>query len=210
MRTSISARRAGSGSISLFHFAPGVERCLLASASIRLASTAKPLPPTRPAAMHAAHDTFEHAPEDGAIAEGLVARTREHRMIRDLVLDREPTKPAIRKVHVSADVKPHRSTPLTAVRVHHPRWCRPTPSLARILHEKDSQLGAEAVSSLPALVLAHHLTRPRPKSRGLLPPAYRRAPRRFPPPWTVEDHNDACFIVKDRNGHAGEMATIYL
>ena len=21
--------------------------------------------------------------------------------------------------------------------------------------------------------------------------------RRFPPPWTVEDHNDACFIVKD-------------
>jgi hypothetical protein len=27
-------------------------------------------------------------------------------------------------------------------------------------------------------------------------------PRRFPPPWTVEDHNDACFIVKDRNGFA--------
>ena len=26
--------------------------------------------------------------------------------------------------------------------------------------------------------------------------------RRFPPPWTVEDHNDACFIVKDRNGFA--------
>jgi len=20
--------------------------------------------------------------------------------------------------------------------------------------------------------------------------------RRFPPPWTVEDHNDACFIVR--------------
>jgi hypothetical protein len=26
--------------------------------------------------------------------------------------------------------------------------------------------------------------------------------RRFPPPWTVEDHNDACFIVKDRNRRA--------
>jgi hypothetical protein len=26
--------------------------------------------------------------------------------------------------------------------------------------------------------------------------------RRFPPPWTVEDHNDACFIVKDKNGYA--------
>jgi hypothetical protein len=27
-------------------------------------------------------------------------------------------------------------------------------------------------------------------------------PRRFPPPWTIEDHNDACFIVKDKNGYA--------
>jgi hypothetical protein len=25
-------------------------------------------------------------------------------------------------------------------------------------------------------------------------------PRRFPPPWTVEYKNDACFIVKDKNG----------
>jgi hypothetical protein len=24
--------------------------------------------------------------------------------------------------------------------------------------------------------------------------------RRFPVPWTFEDHNDACFIVKDANG----------
>jgi hypothetical protein len=24
--------------------------------------------------------------------------------------------------------------------------------------------------------------------------------RRFPPPWTVEEHNDACFIVRDKNG----------
>jgi hypothetical protein len=24
--------------------------------------------------------------------------------------------------------------------------------------------------------------------------------RRFPPPWTFEDHNDACFIVKDASG----------
>jgi hypothetical protein len=33
------------------------------------------------------------------------------------------------------------------------------------------------------------------------------APRRFPPPWTVEDHNDACFIVKDRSGQA--LAYVY-
>ena len=27
-------------------------------------------------------------------------------------------------------------------------------------------------------------------------------PRRFPPRWTVEEANDACFIVKDANGFA--------
>jgi hypothetical protein len=32
-------------------------------------------------------------------------------------------------------------------------------------------------------------------------------PRRFPPPWTFEDHNDACFIVKDANGLA--VAYVY-
>ena len=26
------------------------------------------------------------------------------------------------------------------------------------------------------------------------------AARRFPPPWTIEKHNDACFIVKDATG----------
>src|SRR6516162_4431225 len=31
--------------------------------------------------------------------------------------------------------------------------------------------------------------------------------RRFPPPWTFEDHNHACFIVKDANGLA--VAYVY-
>jgi hypothetical protein len=26
--------------------------------------------------------------------------------------------------------------------------------------------------------------------------------RRFPPPWTLEEHNEACFIVKDAAGQA--------
>jgi hypothetical protein len=26
--------------------------------------------------------------------------------------------------------------------------------------------------------------------------------RRFPPPWTIEEHNNACFIVKDASGQA--------
>jgi hypothetical protein len=31
--------------------------------------------------------------------------------------------------------------------------------------------------------------------------------RRFPEPWTLEDHNEACFIVKDANGLA--VAYVY-
>ena len=38
-----------------------------------------------------------------------------------------------------------------------------------------------------------------------MPPAL--GSRRFPPPWTVEDRNDACFIVKDKNGQA--LAYVY-
>ena len=30
----------------------------------------------------------------------------------------------------------------------------------------------------------------------------RRLQHRFPPPWTVEEHNDACFIVKDATAQA--------
>ena len=26
--------------------------------------------------------------------------------------------------------------------------------------------------------------------------------RRFPPPWTIDEMNDACFIVRDANGQA--------
>jgi len=32
-------------------------------------------------------------------------------------------------------------------------------------------------------------------------------PRRFPPPWIVEEHNDACFIVRDATGQA--LACVY-
>jgi hypothetical protein len=32
-------------------------------------------------------------------------------------------------------------------------------------------------------------------------------PRRFLPPWFVEEHNQACFIVKDATGHA--LAYVY-
>jgi hypothetical protein len=28
------------------------------------------------------------------------------------------------------------------------------------------------------------------------------SPRRFPPPWALEEHNNACFIVRDATGQA--------
>jgi hypothetical protein len=33
------------------------------------------------------------------------------------------------------------------------------------------------------------------------------SPRRFPPPWSVEEYNDACFIVRDHNGQ--QLAYVY-
>lgn len=32
-------------------------------------------------------------------------------------------------------------------------------------------------------------------------------PRRFPPPWDIEEHNQSCFIVRDINGMA--LAYVY-
>jgi hypothetical protein len=34
------------------------------------------------------------------------------------------------------------------------------------------------------------------------PSAEQRQLCRFPPPWTIDEMNDACFIVKDKNGQA--------
>jgi hypothetical protein len=33
------------------------------------------------------------------------------------------------------------------------------------------------------------------------------SPRRFPPPWSIEELNDACFVVSDANGQ--KLAYIY-
>ena len=33
------------------------------------------------------------------------------------------------------------------------------------------------------------------------------SPRRLPPPWTIEELNDACFIVSDANGQ--RLAYVY-
>jgi hypothetical protein len=33
-------------------------------------------------------------------------------------------------------------------------------------------------------------------------------PRRFPPPWSIDEHKDACFVVQDATGHA--LAYVYV
>jgi hypothetical protein len=33
-------------------------------------------------------------------------------------------------------------------------------------------------------------------------------PRRFPPPWSIDEANDACFIVRDSTGQA--LAYFYI
>jgi hypothetical protein len=32
-------------------------------------------------------------------------------------------------------------------------------------------------------------------------------PRRFPPPWTIDEMNNVCFVVRDKNGQA--LACVY-
>src|SRR5262249_52583899 len=44
--------------------------------------------------------TLEHAPKNITLAEPLVARAREYRLIRDLVLDAQAAEPAIGQVHL--------------------------------------------------------------------------------------------------------------
>ena len=38
-------------------------------------------------------------------------------------------------------------------------------------------------------------------------PQMKVMPRRFPPPWDIEEHNQSCFIVRDINGMA--LAYVY-
>jgi hypothetical protein len=46
----------------------------------------------------------------------------------------------------------------------------------------------------------------RPSKRGaadgLMLGVMANPPRRFPPPWNIDEMNDACFIVRDKNGQA--------
>ncbi len=76
------------------------ERCLLASALIRLASTAKPSPPTSPSAMQRSHGGLEQLAQEVAVAEAAVAVLREGGVIGHVAFEPEPAEPAVGEVQM--------------------------------------------------------------------------------------------------------------
>jgi hypothetical protein len=59
-------------------------------------------------------------------------------------------------------------------------------------------LGIEIVAGHPTpLANAQRRFRRKAENGAIITPM-----RRFPPPWTIEEHNNACFIVKDATGQA--------
>ncbi len=82
------------------------------------------------------------------------------------------------------------SRPLDLINVRY-RSCQHERRLA--LHEVALRNGASSVLQWPLWPLVRSC------------PCYHRpmpAAHCFPPPWMIEEHNDACFIVRDNNGQA--------
>jgi len=105
-RYSFTARLAPLAARSLFHSAPGIERCLLASATIRLASTANPSPPTSPAAMHVS-TTSSKTRRKISLSRNRSLRARENAERSETLSSIEsPQNPAIGKVHLHIPAKP--------------------------------------------------------------------------------------------------------
>src|SRR4029077_10760383 len=73
--------------------------CRLASALMRLASTANPPPPTRPSRMQHA-GLSQRAPQQIALAETAMPVLREGGMIGHIAVEPEPAEPPIRQIEV--------------------------------------------------------------------------------------------------------------
>src|SRR5207248_1437807 len=86
--------------------APSRRARSLASAWIRLASTANPSPPTRPSAMQRCSTVSNNRRSRSLFAETAMAVLREGRMIGHLAVEPEPAKPAIRQVEVHLFAQP--------------------------------------------------------------------------------------------------------
>src|SRR5476649_2332576 len=79
---------------------PAAERCLLASAAIRLASTAKAAPSTSPSAMQR-RTTVSNSFRSRSQSRKRPCLFLEGRVVRHLPVEAEPTEPAVSEVQVN-------------------------------------------------------------------------------------------------------------
>src|SRR5262245_11343653 len=98
-RYSCIARLTVCASSSLFHCEPGVGSLLVGVRNNQTGIHREALSADQTSPDARPHNTLEHASENVAVAEPFIAGPRKRRVIRDLVLNREPTKPAIGEVH---------------------------------------------------------------------------------------------------------------
>ena len=97
MLSTMQARPAASGGSPL---SPSIPFCRLASALIRLASTAKPFPTDQALTKTTAKDGFEDAPQQIALTEAAVSVLREGQMIRHVVVEPKTAEPPVRQIEV--------------------------------------------------------------------------------------------------------------
>src|SRR6478609_5555328 len=108
-RYSRAARQASGPMSAVFHSLLGSERCLLASAAMRLASTAKPSPPTRPSRRQRSTTASNRRRRMS------LSLKRPGRVIRHLAVQTEPTEPAIREIEMDFLTEPPFGTDAHAV-----------------------------------------------------------------------------------------------
>src|ERR1700722_7050068 len=102
---------------------PGAERCLLAWAAIRLASTAKAVPSTNPSAMHARPPDHgvEQLSQQMAVTGAAMPILGEGRVVRHLAIEAEPTEPTISEVQVNLFAQPpFRANAVAVANQQHP------------------------------------------------------------------------------------------
>src|ERR1700724_2469907 len=133
-RYSRTARQALSLTSSGFHSSLGAERCLFASAAIRLASTANPSAPTSPSAMQRSTMVSKQMAKDIALAKAPVPVLGKGRMVRDLVIQTEAAKPAIGEIEMLPLFMVHAlGSNLTEEALRANRWPRQVPRLRTTL-----------------------------------------------------------------------------
>src|SRR5690242_15977669 len=76
-RYSLVARLTASASSSLFHRGPGVDRCFIGVRNNQTGIHRKALAADQASSDARAHNTLEHAAEDAAVAEPLIASPRK-------------------------------------------------------------------------------------------------------------------------------------